>query len=67
MSSFTRSVHHVTRLNPYQLCRVADLGDVNFSNPFDPSGNTALVGATMLYEIVCILSDAVARGVAARF
>ncbi len=35
MSSFTRSIHHVTRVNPYKLCNVADLGDVNFSNPFD--------------------------------
>ena len=29
MSSFTRSVHHVTRVNPYELCNIADLGDVN--------------------------------------
>jgi guanidinopropionase len=37
-------------------------GDVvEVSPPFDPSGNTALVGATILYEIVCVLSDAVAR------
>jgi len=37
-------------------------GDVvEVSPPFDPSGNTALVGATMLYEIVCVLSDAVVR------
>ena len=35
MSSLTRSVHHVTRVNPYELCNVADVGDVNFSNPFD--------------------------------
>ena len=35
MSSFTRSVHHVTRVNPYELCNIADLGDVNFTNPFD--------------------------------
>ncbi len=35
MSSFTRSTHHVTRVNPYELCNVADLGDINFSNPFD--------------------------------
>ena len=35
MSSFTRSVHHVTRVSPYDLCNVADLGDVSFSNPFD--------------------------------
>jgi len=37
-------------------------GDVvEVSPPFDPTGNTALVGATMLYEIVCVLADAVAR------
>jgi len=37
-------------------------GDVvEVSPPFDPSGNTALVGATMLYEILCILADAVAK------
>ncbi len=35
MSSLTRSIHHVTRVNPYELCHVADLGDVSFSNPFD--------------------------------
>jgi guanidinopropionase len=35
MSSFTRSIHHVTRVNPYELCNIADLGDVNFTNPFD--------------------------------
>lgn len=35
MSSFTRSVHHVTRVNPYELCNIADLGDVSFVNPFD--------------------------------
>ena len=35
MSSFIRAVHHATRINPHALCRVADLGDVAFSNPFD--------------------------------
>ena len=35
MSSLTRSIHHVTRINPYEVCKIADLGDVNFSNPFD--------------------------------
>jgi len=29
--------------------------------PFDPSGNTGLVGATMMFEILCILAEAVAR------
>jgi len=37
-------------------------GDVvEVSPPFDPSGNTALVGATMMYEILCILAETVAR------
>jgi guanidinopropionase len=34
MSSFMRKVHHVSRIAPYELCRVADLGDVQV-NPFD--------------------------------
>jgi len=34
-------------------------GDVvEVSPPFDPNGNTALVGATMMYEILCLLADA---------
>jgi guanidinopropionase len=37
-------------------------GDVvEVAPPFDPSGNTALVGATMMYEILCILAEAVAK------
>lgn len=37
-------------------------GDVvEVSPPFDPSGNTALVGATMMYEILCLLAAAVQR------
>jgi guanidinopropionase len=37
-------------------------GDVvEVSPPFDPSGNTALVGATMMYEMLCVLAEAVAR------
>jgi guanidinopropionase len=34
---------------------------VEVSPPFDPSGNTALVGATMMYEILCLLSESVAE------
>ncbi|MDP6688649.1 MAG: agmatinase [Alphaproteobacteria bacterium] len=34
-------------------------GDVvEVSPPFDPSGNTALVGATMMFEILCLLAEA---------
>ena len=34
-SSLTRSIHHVTRVNPYQLCNVADVGDVPFTHLFE--------------------------------
>lgn len=36
-------------------------GDVvEVSPPFDPSGMTALVGATMMWEILCIMADSLA-------
>ena len=36
-------------------------GDVvEVAPPFDPSGNTAIVGVTMMFEILCILAEAVA-------
>ncbi len=44
-------------------CRGLDLvgGDVvEVAPPFDPTGNTALVAATMMYEILCLLAEAVA-------
>lgn len=31
---------------------------VEVAPPFDPSGNTAVVGATMMFEILCLLADA---------
>lgn len=37
-------------------------GDVvEVAPPFDPSGNTALVGATMMFEILCVIADAISR------
>ena len=37
-------------------------GDVvEVSPPFDPSGNTALVAATMMYEMLCVIAEAVHR------
>ena len=37
-------------------------GDVvEVSPPFDPSGNTALVGMTMMFEILCVLAEACGR------
>ena len=41
------------------LARRGDVVEV--SPPFDPSGNTALVGATMMFEILCVLAPAVHR------
>jgi guanidinopropionase len=35
MSSMMRAIHHVTRINPYELCRVGDAGDVPFGEIFD--------------------------------
>jgi guanidinopropionase len=37
-------------------------GDVvEVAPPFDPSGGTALVGATIMFEILCVLADAFVR------
>ncbi len=35
MSSMLRAVHHVTRINPYELCRIGDMGDVPLPHAFD--------------------------------
>ncbi|MHA2273761.1 MAG: agmatinase [Candidatus Hodarchaeales archaeon] len=35
MSSLMRAVHHVTRINPYTLCRIADMGDVPITHAYD--------------------------------
>jgi guanidinopropionase len=34
VSSLMRSIHHVTRVNPYDICRVADVGDVPLQKVF---------------------------------
>ncbi len=35
MSTMMRSFHHVTQFNPYDVCRVADVGDVRFENLYN--------------------------------
>ena len=35
MSSMMRTTHHVTKVNPYQLCRIGDVGDVPLTNIYD--------------------------------
>ena len=34
-SSLMRSIHHVSKINPYDLCKIADIGDVTFDGVFD--------------------------------
>jgi guanidinopropionase len=36
MSSMIRTIHHATRINPYKLCNIADMGDVPFTNVYHP-------------------------------
>jgi guanidinopropionase len=48
MSSMMRTIHHVTRINPYQLCNVADVGDVKFKQIFDVVASHADI--TEFYE-----------------
>ena len=34
-STMMRSIHHVTRVNPYELCRIGDIGDVPIPRVFE--------------------------------
>ena len=34
-SSNMRAIHHVSRINPYELCRVGDVGDVPFTSVYE--------------------------------
>jgi guanidinopropionase len=34
-SSLMRAIHHVTKVNPFALCKVADVGDVRFDKVMD--------------------------------
>src|ERR1700675_4055202 len=42
MSSFIRKVHHVSRIAPYELARVADVGDAP-CNPIDLADSLARI------------------------
>jgi len=59
----TPEVGGITTLEAQRLLRGLrglDLigGDVvEVAPPFDQTGNTALVGATMMYEILCLIAD----------
>ncbi len=54
MSSLVRRVHHATKIAPFELCRVGDVGDT----PVNPINNDA-----MLAMIEAFYSDLAAAGV----
>lgn len=35
MSKMMRTIHHVTKINPFELCNIADVGDVRFNGVYD--------------------------------
>lgn len=47
---------HLIRM--FRGARLMGADVVEVAPPFDPSGNTALVAATMVYELLCILAEA---------
>ena len=55
-SSLTRTIHHVTRVNPFELCNIADVGDVMFSQVYDAEASMA--------EIEAFFTDIVQAGAA---
>ena len=44
-STLSRGIHHVSRINPFELCSVADLGDVPFSSVYDVEATMAEIEA----------------------
>ena len=34
MSSMIRNIHHLTRINPFKICDIADIGDISFTNVY---------------------------------
>jgi guanidinopropionase len=53
-SSMMRTIHHVTRFNPFEACRVGDLGDVRINSMYDP--------AVVADEIESFMQEVVAAG-----
>src|SRR5580704_2296636 len=48
LSSLMRATHHITRVNPFDLCRIADVGDVRFNSLFENS--TAQADIVAFYQ-----------------
>jgi len=45
LSSLMRSFHHVTRVNPFEIAKIADVGDVRFNSLFDNATAEADIAA----------------------
>src|SRR5579863_2609243 len=56
LSSLMRSIHHVSRVNPFSLARVADVGDARFNSLFD--------NASVQNDLVAFFSRFAEAGVA---
>lgn len=51
------STHQAQRmLRGLQGLEIAGADVVEVSPPFDPTGNTALVGATLMFELLCVIA-----------
>ncbi|MCY1389629.1 Guanidinopropionase [compost metagenome] len=63
----TPEIGGITTLQAQQLIRglqglnLVGADVVEVSPPFDVGGATALVGATMMFELLCILADSIKR------
>lgn len=44
-SSMIRTIHHVSHVEPFKLCRVADVGDVSFTRVFEHEATVAEIAA----------------------
>jgi guanidinopropionase len=44
-STLMRTFHHISRFNPYEACRVGDLGDVELTSMYDPAAVAAEIEA----------------------
>jgi len=52
------SIEGQSLIRMFRGVRVVGADVVEVAPPFDPSGNTALVAATLMYELLCIMAEA---------
>ena len=53
------SVESLTLFRALRGVRLMGADVVEVAPPFDPTGGTALVGATVMYELLCLLAEAI--------